>query len=163
MKKIRIRWAAAAVLATAMLAAGSAAGQTSAKESANVQGLKALKSAIVRDFAALPPAPTVRGGELEAIVAIGNRASEALGEVDNAISFVGLYEQMQCAPDRAAAKAVLINRIHLYRPLLEAQVDQIDESVALADLSETKQAAHKLQADLRAASAKLTAIEASLK
>jgi hypothetical protein len=137
--------------------------QASSKEQADVQQLKALKSAIVRDFAALPPAPTLHGGELEVVVGIGNRASEAMAEVDNAIWFVSLYEQMQCEPDRAAASAVLKNRIRLYRPLLEAQVDQIEESLALASLPETIQAGHKLQADLKAASAKLTKIEAGLK
>ena len=141
----------------------AASGQAAPKESANVQELRALKSAIGKDAAGLPAAASVKGMELDAIRGVHAGATEAMMEVDNAIWFVSLYEQMQCEPDRAAAKAALINRIHLFRPLLDAQVYQIDESLALASLPATIQAGHKLQDDLRAASAELTKIEAGLK
>ena len=150
----------AAVVAMVPLEMG---GGETPKESANVQELRAIKTAIGKDSAELPKADSVKGMELTAVADIGHHATEGMMEVDNAIWFVSLYEQMQCEPDRAAARAVLINRIHLFRPLLDAQVYQIDESLALASLPATIESGHKIQADLRAASAKLTKIEAGLK
>ena len=152
----------AGIAAVAMFPA-AASGQAAPKESANVQELRAIKTAIGKDSAGLPAAASVKGMELTAVKGIGDDAMAAMMEVDNAIWFVSLYEQMQSEPDRAAYKAALINRIHLFRPLLDAQVYQIDESLALASLPATIQAGHKLQADLRAASAKLTKIEAGVK
>jgi len=154
-------WVLGAALA-AMVPA-TLAGQAAPKESAEVQALRALKTAIGKDSAGLPKADSIKGMELDAVAGVGQKAGEAMMEVDNAIWFVSLYQQMQCEPDRAAAKAALVNRIHLFRPLLEAQVFQIEESLALASLPATLQAGHKLQADLKAAAAKLTEIEAGVK
>lgn len=163
--KSKLGWCAAvaAVAVAAAMWPARLAGQAAAKESANVQALRAFKTAIGKDSAGLPKPDAVHGMELEAVRGVQETATAAMMEVDNAIWFVSLYEQMQCEPDRAAAKAALVNRIHLFRPLLEAQVFQMDESLALADLPATKEAGHKLQAELKAAAAKLTEIEAGVK
>jgi hypothetical protein len=82
--------------------------------------------------------------------------------IEDATWFLGLYEKMQCEPDRVAAKGALKNRLAFYSKALGGSADVIVNSLAVEKSPAMTQAAFRIRDDLRAVRDKMDAINASL-
>lgn len=83
--------------------------------------------------------------------------------IADAIWFLGVYEKMQCEPDRITAKGVLKNRLDFYSNALGVQATVIVNSLTYEKSPAMTQAGFRIRDDLRAAKDKMDAINASLK
>jgi hypothetical protein len=93
---------------------------------------------------------------------IGNDASTGTVLIADAIWFLGVYEKMQCEPDRFAAKGALKNRLAFYSKALGGEADVIVNSLAVEKSPAMTQAGFRIRDDLRAAKDKMDAISVSL-
>ena len=93
---------------------------------------------------------------------ISDYASTGTVLIADTIWFLGVYEKMQCEPDRFAAKGALKNRLNFYSTALGAEADVIVNSLAFEKSPAMTQAGFRIRDDLRAAKDKMDAINASL-
>lgn len=94
------------------------------------------------------------------ILDYANTGTEMTG---SAIWFLGLYESMQCEPDRIAAKGALKNRLGFYSHVLDVEAGLIPHTLAYEKSPAMTQTGFRIRDDLRAARDKMDAINASLK
>ena len=94
---------------------------------------------------------------------IGDAASTGTVLIADAIWFLGVYEKMQCEPDRFAAKGALKNRLAFYSKALGGEADVIVNSLAVEKSPAMTQAGFRIRDDLRAAKDKMDSLNASLK
>jgi hypothetical protein len=93
---------------------------------------------------------------------ISDVASTGTVLIADAIWFLGVYEKMQCEPDRFAAKGALKNRLAFYSKALGEEADVIVNSLAVEKSPAMTQAGFRIRDDLRAAKDKMDAISVSL-
>jgi len=101
--------------------------------------------------------------EVTTAARIAEKASLGVMEVDATLWFLGVYENMQCEPDREVAKATLKNRLDFYSNLLGIEGDQVTPYIGLAQSPATAQSGQRIREDLRTAKSKLDEIASSLK
>jgi hypothetical protein len=94
---------------------------------------------------------------------IANAASVGNVLVEDAIWFLGVYEKMQCEPDRFAAKGALKNRLAFYSKALGGEADVVVNSLSFEKSPAMTQTGFRIRDDLRAAKDKMDALNASLK
>jgi hypothetical protein len=126
-------------------------------------GLEARKKALQNDSTDLEAiTKSLSGAEFNAALSIDQKASLGTMEVDAALWFVGIYDNMQCEADRHVAKVALKNRLGFYSYLLGIEADQVSGHLAYMRLPATVQASVRIKDNLRAAKSKIDEIAASL-
>jgi len=130
----------------------------------NERDLAARKKALETDSTDLEQmAKSLRGAEFDAALSIDQKAGQGTMEVDAALWFLGIYDNMQCAADREVAEAALENRLGFYSYLLGIEADQVAGHLPYMKLPATVQASVRVRDDLRAAKSKMDEIAASVK
>jgi hypothetical protein len=94
---------------------------------------------------------------------IGDDARTGTALIGDAIWFLGVYEKMQCEPDRIAVKGALNNRLPFYSHVLDVEANSITGTLAYEQSPAMTQAGFRIRDDLRAAKDKMDAINVSLK
>jgi hypothetical protein len=130
----------------------------------NERDLAARKKALENDSTDLEGmAKSLTGAEFDAALSIDQKTGQGTMEVDAALWFLGIYDNMQCDADRDIAKAALKNRLGFYSYLLGLEADQVAGHLPYMRLPATVQASVRAKDDLRAAKDKLDEIAALLK
>jgi hypothetical protein len=107
-------------------------------------------------------AKSLKGPDFDTALQVDDKAQQGVMELDAAIWFLGVYDNMQCAPDREISKAALKNRLGLYSHLLGLEADQVAGHLAFANSPATVQTGLRVKDELRGAKSKLDEITASL-
>jgi hypothetical protein len=94
---------------------------------------------------------------------IADAASLGTVFVEDAIWFLGVYEKMQCEPDRFAAKGALKNRLAFYSKALGGAAEVVVNSLSFERSPAMTQTGFRIRDDLRAAKDKMDSLNASLK
>jgi hypothetical protein len=139
-------------------------GQDASSEGlADLHDLNAKKTALMKDFDDFGAmAQSLQGAELSTLTELNDIAMEGVMELDATISFLQVYRNMQCEPDRATAKSALKNRLGAYSHMLGLEAETTPRYLAFTKLPATAQAGFRMRDELLAAKNKLDTIAASL-
>ena len=166
----RIRVVLAAVILGAVLFAalpgrlGGQAGDSpqNAASFPDERDLAARKKAVLSESTDLEEmAKSLKGPDFEAASQMDVKAQMAAMELDAALWFVGIYNNMQCVPDREIAKSALKYRLGFYSYLLGLEADQVAGELAFANSPAVVQTGMRVKDELRAAKSKLDEIVSS--
>jgi hypothetical protein len=144
---------------------GGQAGNAQSQDSSllSERDVAARKAALMNDTTDLEAmARSLNGTEFSTALEIDSKGQQGIMELDAALWFLGIYDSMQCEPDREVAKAALKNRLGFYSHMLGLEADQAAGNLALARLPATAQTGARVKDDLRTAKSKLDEIADSL-
>jgi hypothetical protein len=108
-------------------------------------------------------AKSLKGPDFEAALEVDTKAQHGVMELDAAIWFLDLYNNMQCAQDREIAKTALKNRLGFYSYLLGLEADQVAGHLAFANSPAIVQSGMRVKDELRGAKGKLDEIVSLVK
>jgi hypothetical protein len=105
---------------------------------------------------------SLKGPDFDTALHVDQKAQQGIMELDSALWLLGIYDNMQCAPDREIAKAALKNRLAFYSYLLGLEADQVAGDLAFANSPAAAQTGMRVKDELRAAKGKLDEIVSSV-
>jgi hypothetical protein len=136
---------------------------TDSPKLANERDIATRKKALLDETTDLEAmAKSVTGVEFDAAMNLDREAGEGVMELDATLWFLGVYDNMQCEPDREVAEAALKNRLGFYSHLLGLEADQAAGYLSFTKLPATAQAGQRVKEELRTAKNRLDEIAASL-
>jgi hypothetical protein len=125
--------------------------------------LEAKKNTLLSESTDLEAmAKSLKGPDFEAEMQVDTKAQHGVMELDAAVWFLDIYNNMQCAPDREIAKTALKNRLGFYSYLLGLEADQVAANLAFANSPAVVQSGMRVKDELRAAKGKLDEIVSSV-
>jgi hypothetical protein len=134
-----------------------------APSDSDLQALRSMREPL--QMFGLGPLPLM-SADSQALQALNDAASGGADDLRAIIDLVAVYDNMQCASDRAIIKPLLEDRLHLYARLLGIEAEKAALPLgppSIIKLPETAKAALAVRDELVAAKNKLDAIAASLK
>jgi hypothetical protein len=105
---------------------------------------------------------SLKGRNFDTALRVDQKAQQGIMELDSALWLLGIYDNMQCAPDREIAKTALKNRLAFYSYLLGLEADQVAGDLTFANSLATLQTELRVKDELRAAKSKLDEIVSSV-
>ena len=84
-------------------------------------------------------AKSLKSPDLDAALEVDTKAQHGFMELDAALWFLDIYNNMQCAPDREIAKTALKHRLGFYSYLLGLEADQVAGHLAFANSDSTRE------------------------
>jgi hypothetical protein len=130
---------------------------------ADIRDLESKKTALGKDFNDMATtAQSLQGIEGSTLTSLSDVALYGAMEIDATISFLEVYRNMQCEPDRATAKSVLKKEISVYSGMLDKEIDLTAGLLTFTKFPATSSAILRMRDELRDTKGKLDAIAASL-
>ena len=133
----------------------------------DVQALRSLREPL-QMFGLNPfdnPITQATSPDSQALQMLNEAASSGASELGAMIDLLAVYDNLQCAPDRATLKPLLVDRLHLNSRLLGLGAQKAALPLgppSIITLQTTSKKALKLHDDLLAAKTKLDTIASSL-
>jgi hypothetical protein len=94
---------------------------------------------------------SLNGIEMDTANSIDEKAGQGVMEVDAALWFSAIYNNMQCDTNREIAKTALKNRLGFYAHLLDLEAEQVAGQLAYTRLPALAQSGQQIKENLRAA------------
>jgi hypothetical protein len=163
----RLRWFALIALAVGIGNTVFATAQEDVLQSSNpeLRSLRSLRESLRTGVNLFDPLERVTSRDAQVLAILDEAASGADHELRGAIDLLAVYENMQCAPDRAMLKPLLEDRLRLYSRMLSLDAERAGIPLGTPgaiNLPATSEKALKLRDNLLAAKSKLDTIAASL-